>query len=102
MRERLYGLVSPDTDGLVTADQVVERVANTKAVGYGYSDLKFNYCGSRVQYWTVVRKCGRSGCHDFNPDIAYLNYCPDGWVGHFASAILMRGIVCRSPIIKTT
>ena len=34
VRERLYGLVSPDTDGLVTADQVVERVANTKAVGY--------------------------------------------------------------------
>jgi len=33
VRERLYGLVSPDTDGLVTADQVVERVANTKAVG---------------------------------------------------------------------
>ena len=33
VRERLFGLVAPDTDGLVTADQVVERVASTKPLG---------------------------------------------------------------------
>jgi len=33
VRDRLYGLVAPDTDGLVTADQVVERVASAQAVG---------------------------------------------------------------------
>lgn len=33
VRDRLFGLVAPDTDGLVTADQVVERVASAQAVG---------------------------------------------------------------------
>ena len=32
IRERLYGLVSPATDGIVTADQVIESIANTKPV----------------------------------------------------------------------
>lgn len=32
IRERLYGLVAPATDGIVTADQVIESVAITKPV----------------------------------------------------------------------
>ena len=30
VRERLYGLVCPATDCIVTADQVIETIANTK------------------------------------------------------------------------
>ena len=58
MRERLYGLVSPDTDGLVTADQVVERVANTKAVGEEYSEINLIIAdhASSIGGWLLVRK----------------------------------------------
>ena len=46
VRERLYGLVSPATDGIVTADQVIETIANTKSVRlviYFIISLKNNF-----------------------------------------------------------
>ena len=57
IRERLYGLVSPATDGIVTADQVIESVANTKPVRWDHMKLFASYRSSEVHLsvYQVVR-----------------------------------------------
>ena len=46
IRERLYGLVSPATDGIVTADQVIETIASTKCVRSAFNrDMEFHTFG---------------------------------------------------------
>ena len=50
IRERLYGLVSPATDGIVTADQVIESVAITKPVRSVMPSLPLLFTSSNTKY----------------------------------------------------
>ena len=49
IRERLYGLVSPATDGIVTADQVIETIASTKCV----RSASQRPCGEIVDFFNI-------------------------------------------------
>ena len=51
IRERLYGLVSPATDGIVTADQVIETIASTKCVRSAASLQQ--PCGEKVDFLNI-------------------------------------------------